>query len=49
MAWKLKDFKTQANIIFHCNDWQIQTIRQINTFKAMWDKLKTQYEHRYGI
>ena len=45
MAWKLKYFKTQANIIFHRNDWQIQTIRQLNTSKAMWDKLKTQNEH----
>lgn len=45
MAWRLKDFKAQANIIFHCSDWQIHMISQLNLFKAMWDKFKAQYEH----
>jgi hypothetical protein len=45
VAWKLKDFKAQANIIFHCRDWQIHMISQLKLFKAMWDKFKAQYEH----
>jgi hypothetical protein len=45
VAWKLRHFNAQANIIFHCSDWQIHIISQLKLFKAMWDKFKAQYEH----
>jgi hypothetical protein len=44
VAWKLKDFKAQANIIFHCTNWQIHMISQLKLFKTMWDKFKAQSE-----
>ncbi len=43
-TWKLKNYKTRFELIFHCGDWQIQLVRTLQTSKEVWDKLKATYE-----
>lgn len=41
---KLRNYKTRFDLIFHCGDWQIQSVRTLQTSKEVWDKLKATYE-----
>ncbi len=43
-TWKLKNYKTHFDLIFHCGDRQIQLVRTLQTSKEVWDKLKATYE-----
>lgn len=43
-AWKLKDSKARSDILLHCGEKQIITLRPLKTSKEIWDRLKQLYE-----
>jgi hypothetical protein len=43
-AWKLKDSKARSEILLHCGEKQLLSLKPLSTSKAVWDKLKQLYE-----
>lgn len=42
--WTLKDSKARSDILLHCGEKQLITLRPLTTSKAVWDKIKLLYE-----
>lgn len=43
-AWKLKDVKARSDILLHCGDKQLLSLKSLSTSKQVWNKLKQLYE-----
>jgi len=40
IAWQLKDAKAHADILLHCGDKQLISLRTLKTSKEVWDRIK---------
>ncbi len=43
-TWKLKNYKSKFDLIFHGGDWQIRLTKTLKTSKEVCNKLKATYE-----